>query len=88
MTAYTLIEAVSDQILRLDSRFGPQVWTRVRLRKRSKCATGCRRSTWKGEHAYRPITHGKNRRHRICLLCSWRLREEGRDVRQNRRKRS
>ena len=87
MTRYTLIAAVSDQILRLDSRFGPQIFTRVKVRQQHKCAVGCRRIIWKGGFAYSPLSNAKNRWHRICLPCSWRLREEGRHVRKNRTKR-
>ncbi len=66
MTDYGLVKRLSKGVVVLQSRnYGQQVFTRARLRVKRTCPI-CRCVIAPGAMAYRPITNGDNRCHRIC----------------------
>lgn len=67
MNDYKLIERISDELIRLSSKYGDQIFALVKIRKARKCVeTGIEIA--KGNYAYRPITNGYNRMHRISIV--------------------
>lgn len=67
-TEYSIIERPAEGVLRARSRFGLQIFTRVKLRKNTECAA-CDTPIKKGDTAWSPITNGYNRMHRVCVAC-------------------
>jgi hypothetical protein len=57
------VAKLTDQLVRLDTEEGPQLWTRGRLRKTAKCAVTLEQivNGW----AWRPLTNLNNRWTRI-----------------------
>ena len=67
---YVIKAFISDQLFLIwNSRYGSQTWATVRVQKKysqSPCQI-CKRPI--GSNAFRPITNGYNRSHRICSTC-------------------
>lgn len=61
-------ERLADGLYGVATDFGAQVWSRAKLRKAKQCRV-CGRRMLVGDRAYRPITNGQNRWHRMCLSC-------------------
>lgn len=68
--AYALLAKVAVGVARLTHReYGAQLWTVGKIRKRGKRCVTCWNPLAPGCDAYRPITNGYNRMHRICTAC-------------------
>jgi hypothetical protein len=67
-TDYTFVKRMNDDLVGLSSSHGQQLFTRARVRKHRACAL-CKRKILPGSLAYRPITNGYNRMHRLCVPC-------------------
>lgn len=70
MTQYYQLAHMSDGIIRVDSAmFGPQVFTRRKLRKLAECAS-CGKVIHKGDEAWGHSTSSAlNRMHRVHTAC-------------------
>ncbi len=71
MIAYTLqLRPLSPELVLLSSReHGRQLFARGRLRKAAECAGGCSSILLPRCWAWRPLTHARNRMHRLCDDC-------------------
>jgi len=69
MTVYRIVAMLNDGALRATSEeFGTELFTRGAARKDHRCAT-CGDVISKGQAAWRPLTNGYNRMHRVHLGC-------------------
>ena len=67
MTNYFFINTINGEMVFLNSKYGQQIWTLIKLRKDAICAE-MNIKIPKGSMAYRPITNGYNRMERISEL--------------------
>lgn len=68
--SYALIQRVDEGVARLrHSEFGQQIWTTAKIRGRTKQCHACKAALPSGTLVFKPITHGYNRMHRICIPC-------------------
>ncbi len=63
--SYTLVKVIGEGLVGLDHpEYGRQIWSRCKVRKIWDCKASEKRIR-PGEGAWRPVTNGQNRMHRI-----------------------
>jgi len=67
-TDYSFVKRFAEGVVGLTSSHGQQMFVRSKLRKPKACAL-CNVELKTKEQAYRPITNGYNRMHRLCVAC-------------------
>jgi len=65
---YTLARVLSPDLFAVDGLWGPQIWTRAKLRKARQCCI-CSQAVKAGAEAFRPLTNQENRYHRAHEEC-------------------
>ncbi len=69
MNHYVLERCLSNRLVALTHpKHGHALWTSAPTRKPTKCCE-CEQPITPPEHAWRPLTNGLNRMHRICTYC-------------------
>ena len=68
VTRYKFVSRLGEGIVGLSSSYGDQMFVRSKIRKNNSCELCCA-SLKPGDQAYRPITNGYNRMHRLCVAC-------------------
>lgn len=62
------VSVLAEGLVGLRTDAGKQLWTLVKIRKARECSV-CRGKIDKGSEAFRPLTNGNNRYHRIHPEC-------------------
>lgn len=68
LSNYKLVEKINDDLFRISSIYGNQLFTKTTLRKKNVCAV-CLCFLYSNDVAFKPITNGNNRMKRICQTC-------------------
>ena len=77
---FRLLGVLNDDLVRLrtsdvSGNYGAQLWSSIKLSKSKDCVR-CETKLTAGARAFKPITNGYNRMHRICASCVERLKPQ------------
>ena len=67
-TGYAVVQRLATGVVVLSSPYGHQVFSMVKIRKARACSA-CGQALVRLALAFRPLTNGNNRTHRICVRC-------------------
>lgn len=73
--SYRLAHETPNFVVLKSASYSSKIWVEVKVRKDHRCAQCGEDNIKKGDNAWRPITHGGNRMHRICPTCIDELKE-------------